>query len=234
MNFKKLFNIKEGKIDLGEWKVPVTWSDVTLKQVSDLERYYASKEEKDIRQIIAILANKTIDEVNDLPTEFFNKILTMLSFINTKPTNIDDVRKYVDIDGERYTVHTENELKTGEYVAADNVIKNDVYNYATLLAILCRKEGEIFDAKFENEVLEKRVELFENLPAVEVLPIVNFFLSSYVISELPSRLSIQAVEDVNHIQEAIQNSTQIGAFKKSYMNWQMKKLKKSLQSINSM
>ena len=163
-------------IDLGVWNVPKSWDEVTLKQYQEIERYYDGKEENfDVRKVLHILTNHTEDEINMLPLDFLEKIMGYLAFLQ-EPIPEQEPKNWIEIDGERYTVHTENQLKTGEYIASDTVLKGDKHNYAGLLAILCRKEGELYDSKFENEVLEDRIKMFEQQPITKVLPIIGFFL----------------------------------------------------------
>ena len=153
----------ENIIDLGQWTVPTDWSQITLKQYQDIERFYEDKEENfDVRKILHILTNHTEDEINMLPIDFLEQIMENLSFLQ-EPIKDDEPKNWIEIDGERYSVHTENKLKTGEYIASDTALKGDKHNYASILAILCRKEGEVYDSKFENEVLEDRIKLFEGL-----------------------------------------------------------------------
>ena len=72
----------ENIIDLGQWTVPTDWSQITLKQYQDIERFYEDKEENfDVRKILHILTNHTEDEINMLPLEFLEKIMTSLSFL---------------------------------------------------------------------------------------------------------------------------------------------------------
>ena len=95
------------------------------------------------------------------------------------PTKWDDVTLKM-FQGETYMVNYQSKLKTGEYVATDAVIKSDAHNYAAILAILCRKENEAYDSKYENEVLPSRVEMWEKQPITKVMPIVNFFLNLFM------------------------------------------------------
>jgi hypothetical protein len=71
----------------------------------------------------------------------------------------------------------DHQLKVGEYIAADTALKGDQHNYAAILAVLARKEGEIYDSKYENEVLEDRIKMWEGVPVTDVLPVVAFFLT---------------------------------------------------------
>lgn len=220
-------------IDYGMWYVPTKWDDIDLGTYQELERFYEGKDEKfDIRKVIHILCHKTEDEVNSLPIDFLENIMEKLIFLQEKPTE-EEPKNWVEIDGERYTVHTENQLRTGEYIASDTVIKGDRHNYAALLAILCRKDGEIYDSKFENEVLEDRVKMWEKVSVVKVLPIVNFFLQLYILSMTPTLLSSKAKEAIDLTRKDIENLQRNGEMSKRSMRSVMKKLKKLEKSINS-
>ena len=224
---------KDGNIDFQEWTVPVSWSQVSLKMYQELERFYEGKDEKfDIRKVIHILCHKTEDEVNSLPIDFLENIMEKLIFLQEKPTE-EEPKNWVEIDGERYTVHTENQLRTGEYIASDTVIKGDRHNYAALLAILCRKDGEIYDSKFENEVLEDRVKMWEKVSVVKVLPIVNFFLQLYILSMTPTLLSSKAKEAIDLTRKDIETLQRNGGMSKRSMRSVMKRLRKLEKSINS-
>lgn len=217
-------------IDFGQWNCPKDWSDITLKQYQDIERFYADKEKNvDIREIIHILCNKTIDEVNALPAEFLDIILEKLAFLQEQPKE-EEARNKIKIDGEEYSVNIMEKLKTGEYVAFDTVLKNDKHNYAAMLAILCRKPNEIYDSKFEAEVFESRIKMFEQQPITNILPIVGFFLQLWLLSETHSKLYSQVQEAIDLTARHIKTSKQIGACKRLYLTWQIQRLRKSLKS----
>lgn len=217
-------------INLGSWTVPNGWNELTLKQFSDIERYYAEKEEAfDAREVLHILTNKTVDEVNALPMEAADKIMEKLAWLSTKPKYGEPTNKIV-IDGVTYMVNVTEKLKFGEYVATDSIMKSDKHNYAALLAILCRKEGEVYDSKFEAEEFEKRMKMFEEQPMVKVMPLIFFFIELYLTSKTLSALYSQVTEAINLTVKNIESSQKIGAFKKLYLNWQTKKLRRLLES----
>ena len=224
---------KENTIDLGSWIVPSSWNDITLKQYQDIERLHDSDKEFDIRDYIHILCNKTEDDVNALPLEFLEKIMEKLSFIQEPIKEIEPSNK-LKIDGIEYSVHTEQQLKTGEYVAASTVLKEDKHNYAAILAILCRKEGETYDSTFENEVVEDRIKMYEKESIVNVLSIINFFLSCYITSEIPIQLSLEVEEAIRRIRQDIENSKRSGALSALStirLKRKLRKLEKSIKSI---
>lgn len=225
-----LFNMEIDVIDYGTYVIPTKWEDITLRQFSELERYYSDKEMKfDAREVLHILTNKTVDEINNLPIEFTEKLMSKLEFLEKAPEEKEPTNK-IKIDGETYVINVMEHLKTGEYVAVDSAMKNDKFDYATFLAILCRKEGEVFDSKFEAELFEKRREMFEKQPITNILPIVSFFLNLYILLQTPSQVSSLLEEELNRIQRLIETSPKIGVFKKRSLNLQMKKLRKSLKS----
>ena len=226
--------IKENNIiDLGEWIAPTSWEDISLLKYENIERFYADKDEKfDLRHVLHIMCDKTEDEVNALPVEALNIILDKLQFLLTPPKEEKPTNK-ITIDGEEYIINTQEKLKLGEYTSVDNIMKENKHDYASILAVLCRKDGEIYNSKFEAEVFESRKEMFEKQPVVKILTLISFFINCYMILELPTLLSLKVEEEANHILQAIKNSTNLGAFKKSYMIWQTKKCLKSIKSIKN-
>lgn len=223
---------KEVIKDFGKWNVPTKWDDITLKIYQEIEKYYEDKETKefDVREVLHILTHKDWDEINALPAEFLDTILTHLIFLTTTP-EVGEASNKIVVDGVEYKINVMEKLKLGEYVAVDTVLKADKHDYASILAILCRKEGEIYDSTYEAEVFDKRKEMFENQPVTKILPIVSFFLDLYITLETPSQLYSQVESAISHIQQTIDSSQKIGASKRLSLNWQMKKLRKSLKSI---
>ena len=220
--------MEDNIIDYGVWTCPKSWDDITLKKYQDIEIFYEGKDKHDVRDIIHILCDKTPDEVNALPLEFLDEIMENMLFLNEAP-KIEKPSNIIEIDKEKYQVNIMEKLKTGEWVAFDTVLKNDRHNYAAMLAILCRKEGEIFDSKFEAEIFEDRIKLFEKQPITKILPIITFFLTCYLTLEKHSQLYTQVEAVANHILSNIETSEKLGAFKKRYLKWRVKKLIKSIK-----
>lgn len=217
-------------IDLGEWSVPVTWNDIDLATFSEIERYYEDKDKEfDIREVLHILTHKTMDEINVLPAEFLEIILEKLMFLQTKP-EVGAPKNEVMIDGEKYFINVMEKMKTGEYVAFDTVVKGDKHDYASMLAILCRKQGELYDSKYEAELFEKRREMWNKQPVIKILPLISFFLQLWYIQRMPSQLYSMVEEAINLTQQNIDSSHKIGVFRRRYLNSQMRKLRKSLES----
>ena len=222
--------------DFGEWKVPQSWDDLTLGKFQELERLYDGDDDKerkfDVRDVLDLMTDRTKDEINELPIEFTDMLLRKMYWLHEQPDFGKPSNKVI-IDGVQYTVHNENEMKFGEYVALDTAMKGDKHNYAAMLAILCRKDGEIFDAKFENEILPSRIEFWKNVSVMKVMPIVSFFLELSSMSLQVSQLSSEIQEGINHILKHIETSKRNGVFSALYTKWQVRKLKKLQKSIKN-
>ena len=222
--------------DFGEWKVPSSWDDLTLGKFQELERLYDTEDGNerkfDVRDVLDLMTDRTKDEINELPIEFTDMLLRKMYWLHEQP-DFGKPSNKVTIDGVQYTVHNENEMKFGEYVALDTALKGDKHNYAAMLAILCRKDGEIFDAKFENEILPSRIEFWKNVSVMKVMPIVSFFLELSSMSLQVSQLSLEIQEGINHILKHIETSKQNGVFSALYTKWQVRKLKKLHKSIKN-
>lgn len=217
--------------DFGEVRVPSSWDEITLDKYQKIDKYYKDKDKAfNVLDVLDILIDKDRDYIASLPAEFLDSILTHLLFITTQP-EVGEASNKIKIDGEEYKINIMEKLKLGEYVAVDNVIKTDSSDYASILAILCRKEGEAYDSKFEAEIFEKRKEMFEKQPVTRILPIVGFFLNLYILSEKHSQLYSLVEEGINLTAQQLKNSAKIGVSKRLSMNWQIRKLRKSLKSI---
>lgn len=224
---------KNDIIDYGEVKVPSGWDELTLKKFQEIERYYSDKEKSfNILDVLDILIDKDRDYIMSLPEEFLDKILDKLQFLQTKP-DVGEPSNKIKWKGDTYTIHTENKLKVGEYVAVDTLIKGDPHNYAGVLAILARKENEEYDSKYENEILEDRMKMWESVPVKKVMKTINFFLSLWVVLEIPTQLYSRTMEGINLTAKNIETSVKNGEVSKRYGKSLMRKLRKLEKSLGN-
>ena len=223
----------ENVIDFGSWTVPTSWEEITLKQFQEIDKYYSNKDKDfDIRDVLHIFTNKTEDEINELPIVFTNELMNKLMFLKDKPKDYEP-SNFIEIDGVRYSINIMEKLKTGEFVAIDTILKSDPHDYISIFAVLCRKDGEIYDSKFEAEEFDKRVELMGKQPAIKMFPLIAFFFNLYIVRMTHSQLYSEVEEGLNLIQQNIDNSENLGVFKRLSLNSQMKKLRKLLKSNKS-
>lgn len=219
--------------DFGSIKVPSSWSEITLKNYQEIEKYYEDKDKEfNVLDVLDILIDKDRDYINSLPAEFLDTILTHLLFLVTTP-DVGEPSNKIVISGETYTANIAEKLRVGEYVAIDTLVKDDAHNYAALLAVLFRKKDEKYDSHFENEVLEDRIKMFEEQPVTKILPLVHFFINCYTMLEIPILLSSKVKEAINLTAQRIESLHQSGEVSKRSMRSAMKKLKKLEKSINS-
>ena len=108
-------------------------------------------------------------------------------------------------------------------------MKADKHDYASLLAILCRKEGEVYDSKFEAELFDERKAMFEKQPITKILPMVAFFLGLFGLTMGLSQVYTEVQEEGDRLVKSIKSSQKLGAFKKRYMTWRVKRILKSLK-----
>lgn len=223
----------ENVIDLGKWTTPKSWDELTLKQFQAIEEYYSDKDKKfDVREVLELFTDHSRDEIDQLPIDFVDKLLNELTWLHEVPT-WGESTNHIEIDGEKYQVNVQEKLKTGEYIAVDTVLKSDKNNYAAIMAILCRKEGELFDSKFENEVLGDRIKMWEKVGVTKVMPIISFFFELWLVSQKNTQLYSMVEEAINLTRKDIENSHKDGALSKRSMKSAMKKLKKLEKSIKS-
>lgn len=263
----------ETAYDFGSITVPTKWDEVTLQMLSDYLALSKEKEdalEKDKKQaerdktempnekdekynltdkdLLRIFTNFDMDKYDILPVELYNSIMSNFSFVledmpQWKPSN------HLSYNGMEFTVNTMEALKVKEYEDAEMILRNNIYDYPSLLAVLCRKVtgtktdnvtglswevNEVYDSEFANKIFDARREMFAKMPITKAMPVISFFLLRGLECNNLSQNSIttlahQLDEVVGNMLDSINS---IGLRKWLYLP-QMIKLKKYKKSINS-
>lgn len=217
-------------MDFGKINIPTKWEEITLKQFCELMRVY-DKDDKEVLDILEVLSGKSKAELRQMPADFIETMLQHLQFMNI-PLNVEADSQMV-INGEQYKVNHTEKLKFGEWTDAETVLKEK--DYAGLLAILARKDGEIYDDGFIANELDKRVELFNSLPITEALILLNFFLKLKLRYILYSQKYLEnSKEAVESLVQSIKSSLKDGDGKRLdliYAKIKLKRLEKSLKCI---
>lgn len=219
--------------DLGKWVLPTRWDEVTLGQFAELEKLYKGEASKgvDAVDLISIMSGRTKDEVMELPVDFMETMTIHLVFLETQP-EIEKPLNSIEIDGETYIINVKEKLKFGEYVDFDQLVKSDPCDYPSMLAILCRKEGEAYDSDFIANEFQKRVDMFAKQPITKILPLIAFFLElSTTYMGLLSNYSMTK-EALNQEVQNLENSAKLMGGKGLRMYLLMKKFKKLKKLIN--
>lgn len=218
-------------VELGQYNIPTRWEEVTLKQ---FQQILELENKNDNLAILAIMLNKTKEEVQQLPSKVLTLFYQNLNFFKEEPKV--EVDNKLTINNELYVINDKDNLKVGEYADFNEILQYDRNNYAYMLAILCRKEGEVYDDKFIAEKLNKRKEMFENIPVTEALKTVNFFFQKFIsLKTNTMNYSTALKEEVeNLIAESIKDLRKNGAWcslSKLRAIMKLRKLQKRLKSI---
>lgn len=221
-------------MDFGKITVPTKWDDITLKQFQELMKIY-NQEDKDILDILSLFTQKSKKELRQMPSEFIETMLVHLQFMNTKLEV--EPSSQIDIDGKIYKINYTEKLKFGEFVDVETLIKEDKYNWAGILAMLCRLEGEVYDDDFIADKLDGRIKMYEELPINKALQLINFFLKlklRYITYSLRSSTLKEGKEEVESLVQSIRDSLKDGAgtrLNSIYAKIELKKLEKQLRCI---
>ena len=99
---KTIFNKKKkgDRDDFGSWTVPTRWEQITLGQLSDIERLYDGDAAGNVSgvNLLSVLCGKSVDEVMELPLEFVDILMTHLVFLATEPKH--EPSASIEVDGE--------------------------------------------------------------------------------------------------------------------------------------
>ena len=262
----------ETVIDFGNIKVPTKWSEVTLQMLSDYLTLSHEKEEalkkdkleakknkqeapneKDEKytltdkDILKIFTNFDISKYDILPVELYESIMSNFAFLIEdmpvmKPSN---ELYYNNI---HFVINFMESLKVKEYEDADMVLRNNQYDYPSLLAILCREckgkktdhvtgitylINEDYDTEFANHIFDARREMFAKMPMTKAMSLINFFLLKGLESNSHFQNSISMIAlQLKEAVENMQNSLNSMGLKKWWFLPQMIKLKKYKKSID--
>lgn len=262
----------ETVIDFGNIKVPTKWEEVTLQMLSDYltlshEKEEALKKDKleakknkqeapnendkkytlSDKDILKIFTNFDISKYDILPVELYESIMSNFAFLIEDMPQAKPSKElyYNDI---HFVINDMESLKVKEYEDADMVLRNNPYDYPSLLAILCREckgkktdhvtgitylINEDYDTEFANHIFDARREMFANMPMTDVMPLISFFLLKGLESNGHFQNSLKTI--ALQLKEAVQSmlaSLNCMGFKKWLYLPQMIKLKKYKKSIN--
>lgn len=207
--------------------VPKSWNDITLKKFQELSRLYKEHEQITDIKLIAFFTDKKEEYIKDAPVAVINVIMQYLDFIN-QPLDDTTTATTITINDTEYQINTQDELKFGEYVDVQTVLKDNEENLAAVLGILCRKKDEEYNDEYIAKILPERIKMYEEMPIVEVKPLINFFLECCLQSAIhiqQSSIKNLANQQVQHIANFLKN----GDGKKRSILWRMRTLQKLKQ-----
>lgn len=225
--------------DYGKITIPERWEDVTLAQFTELMRRQNNSEETPITimDVLEIFTGKEKDYLNQLPADFIESLIARLVFLHENP-KADKASNTIVIDGEEYYVNYMEKLKFGEFTDVNQIIKDDHLNYAAILAILCRKKGEVYDDDFIADKFDKRMEMYNSQPITKILPLMAFFLNLWSLSNRLSQSFLsEAKTEVAQLLESTLTSLKGGAGRKLSLKsrmkayWKLRKLSRCISQL---
>ena len=226
--------------DFGSIKIPTDWEEITLKHVEQIMRLTGGENKKvDVISLLSILTGKDENYINSLPASFVETLMAHLIFLNDNPRTYDNTASRIKIGNDLYSIHFLDELKFGEYVEVNESIKNDPLDYSSILAILCRKDGEAFDEDYVANKFKRRKEMFQEQPVTEILPLIGFFLKLFLLSKANSQGCLTELESAtNQLLMHTDSSVSNGDGERHSLSWVMitqklKKLNKAMSQIFS-
>ena len=261
----------ETAYDFGSITVPTKWDEVTLQMLSDYLALSKEKEdalEKDKAQaerdkaempnekdekynitdkdLLKCFTDFDMDKYDILPVELYNSIMSNFSFVledmpQWKPSN------HLSYNGMEFVVNDKETLKVLEWDDCESILRNNIYDYPSLLAVLCRKVtgtktdnvtglswevNEVYDYEFANKIFDARREMFAKMPITKAMPLIAFFLTKGLISTSLSQNYLTIIgRQLLSLVENLEDSARHMVFKKPYMIVAMIKLRKLKKSI---
>lgn len=210
--------------------IPTSWDEITLNTFIKLQSLYANENKPSFNEIISVLTNIELNELNEYPYFIIEKLMDKLDYLSQEIT--DKASNKIEINGETYQINYLEHLKFGEYVDVNTVIDGDKNNFKAILAILCRKEGEIYNDDFIALELNKRMDMFDMQPITKVYPLINFFLTLSMTSEHNMKSYLENLKDLaSHTVQHYINSLKNGHGRRQFLNWRMRKLQKLKKSL---
>ena len=263
----------ETAYDFGSITVPTKWDEVTLQMLSDYLALSKEKEEaleKDKAQaerdktempnekdekynitdkdLLKCFTDFDMEKYDVLPVELYNSIMSNFSFVledmpQWKPS------KHLSYNTMEFVVNDKEALKVKEYEDAEMLLRNNMYDYPSLLAVLCRKVtgtktdnvtglswevNEVYDSELANKIFDARREMFANMPITKVMPLIGFFLIKGLTSTNLSQNSLTTIaQNLYDTLQVIEDSHKTTGLLKLFIRPRMIKLRKWKKYIKS-
>lgn len=258
-------------LDFGNITVPTKWEEVTLQMMSDYLKRSKDKEKalgEDKAQaekqqtvmpdegdekynltdkdLLEIFTDFDMEKYDVLPVELYNAIMGNFSFLmegmpEWKPSS------HLSYNGTEFCINHNETLKVLEWEDCDTILRNNMYDYPSLLAVLCRKVtgvktdgvtglswevNEPYNYEFSNKIFDARREMFAKMPITKAMPLIQFFFLKGIGYSNLSPDSIQTTGRLLYdLAESLEDSARHMVFRKPSMIVPMIKLKRLKKSI---
>jgi len=176
--------------------IPEKVEEITLEQYCKFLSRLDSKNAE--LTTLSIFCNLPEQELLKMPAEKYRDLLTYLAWVNKvnylKAILKAKVKKTVNIFGNSYSYPRKvDEIEIGQKLFIDSIVnravkedKNEHEIFLDVLAVMLMPEvlGE-----YNEDKLEEFKESLSNEPAIQLIPLVNFFLNKYIALTYSGALS---------------------------------------------
>lgn len=163
---------------MNEITIATSWNDVTLEQFEKLQQVNIENPEAE-HKVIAILTNKTVDEIYDLPYQVYYDLLLKIDFLKTTPEKYNPTPK-ITIDNTTFDVTLSPQTMTaGQFLDYKTLIGMDDIDkkLARLMMCFMIPEGHSYNDGYNTEEIIDII--YKNMSVVEVTAYSNFFMMLY-------------------------------------------------------
>lgn len=133
------------------------WKEITVNEFIQLEQLLKSDIPESYRtaNIVALLSNKSLDEVEDLPISTFMSLSKNISFIQEQP-KYNDVEKEYTINNHVYELHADvTQISTAQYIDYQNYSKEEEKDITKLLSCWLIPKGHKYNDGYDmKEVID--------------------------------------------------------------------------------
>ena len=200
-----------------EISIKKSWSEVTVREYVIISNILSSEyleEDQKIEKLILTLTNLTSEELNQLKTTDYTKIISALKFIKELPKS-KYTKDSISIEDKKFSIDIKlSEIVTGQYLMLQNIMKGDNSfedRLKQVLAVFIRPKG----VKWGDYDFEEHTEFLYNNLSIEVGYGLAVFFSSiankllkatqrYLTNEAKMNLKKMKIPQTN------QTSTQTG------------------------
>ncbi|MDR2950702.1 MAG: hypothetical protein LBV71_16060 [Prevotella sp.] len=213
-------------IDNVDYNIPSEWSDVKLSQY---EKWFECdiKEKEDEIAFVSNVSGIDLNLLKTLPLSFYNDLVDIIGF-SLKDANMLP-KSNIIIDGIQYSINSRNELTLDEWVDTEAVLKGNDNKLSSVLAIVCRPTGEIYNSNR----LSERIELYKNITMDKLFPLFSFFLTLKEQYQKIMNTCLMVQEVTNQLHLHIENLVKNGGGISRLQNWRMIIFKKWITFSNS-
>lgn len=159
------------------------WNEITVGEFIQLEQLLKSDIPESYRtvNVVALLDNKTIDEIESLPAAEFVKLARQLEFIQSQP-KANDVKKSYLINNRHYTLKADlTQITTAQYIDYQNYMKEETKDMVKLLSVWLIPRGNEYNDGYDIQEVMKDI---DNMLLEDAMGIAFFFkkqLAAYIL-----------------------------------------------------